>query len=74
MSLEMPNQRRDENTVPRGNGLQAALTDLHETYISQVNQAVAADREDLAEELAAVYTDDALSMITAPEGVQPASA
>ena len=54
--------------------MRAALTDLHETYIYQVNQAVAADREDLAEELAAAYTDDALSLIMSLEDTQRASA
>lgn len=60
--------------MSQGNGLSATLKDLHDTYVYRVNSAVAEDREDVIDQLAADYTEEALRLITAPEGTQPASA
>ena len=40
-----------------------SLRDLHEQYVDAVNRAVADGRDDLVDELAAAYTDDASAVL-----------
>ena len=39
------------------------LQSLHEHYVDAVNRAVAEDREDVVEQLAAAYTDEAAALL-----------
>lgn len=55
-------------------GTADALQALHDDYIRAVNTAVGAGRGRLADELAEQYTEEALALIVAPDGGQPASA
>jgi hypothetical protein len=40
-----------------------SLRDLHEQYVDAVNRAVAEERDDLVERLAADYTDEATALM-----------
>jgi hypothetical protein len=39
------------------------LQSLHEEYVDAVNRAVAEDRDDVVEQLAAAYTDEAAALL-----------
>jgi predicted NAD-dependent protein-ADP-ribosyltransferase YbiA (DUF1768 family) len=39
------------------------LLSLHEQYVDAVNRAVAEDRDDVVEQLAAAYTDEAAALL-----------
>jgi hypothetical protein len=39
------------------------LRSLHEQYVDAVNRAVAEDRDDVVEQLAAAYTDEAAALL-----------
>jgi hypothetical protein len=43
--------------------LEDGLRALHEQYVEAVNHAVAEERDDLVEHLAAEYTDEAMALI-----------
>ncbi len=46
--------------------IQDDLRRLHEEYAYRINVVLQAGREDLADELADAYTDEALRLMTAP--------
>ncbi|MCW2575992.1 MAG: hypothetical protein JWR28_86 [Modestobacter sp.] len=45
--------------------MQPTMTALHESYVWQVNEAVAEDRMDLVQELTEQYVEEALRLILA---------
>jgi hypothetical protein len=47
--------------------MQPAITALHESYVWQVNEAVAEDRMDLVRELNEEYIEEALRLILATD-------
>ncbi len=50
-----------------------ALAELHETYVDAVNRAVADDRDELVEQLAAEYAQESLRLLLPPTAGAPAA-